>query len=277
MSAAEKVVYCQIDAHLDTNPKIRRAGRDARDIFEFVLRRVAIMRADGCLPIKYVDTWYLADQLMMSEDEARSGLGRAIEVKLLEIDESANMVRVPGWSEEWGRRPLSTGERQQRFRDKHPKSKSRVTESNGESRSVTESNESNAYRGEEKRGEEKSPDQRDTTLATILILEILKNNPRHKLGRQTPAEKTKTLNKWADYVRLMREVDGHSEEEIRAVIRWCQADSFWRGNILSTSKLREKWDQLVAQMSRGGSRLPVPKPIEQPTLTFRIGDIEVER
>jgi hypothetical protein len=276
----EKVVYCQVDAHLDTNPKIRKGGRDARDIFEFVLRRVAIMRTEGFVPVRYLEPWYLADQLMMSQEEAKSGLARAIEVELLRIDGSGAIAHIVGWSAEWGRTPLSNADRQQRHRDKQSESLGAVTDSNDAVTPplrVTGSNESNV--GEERRGEErKSPDQRDVALSLVLIFEIVKNYPRHALARLTGAEKDKRVAKWANHVRLMREVDGHGEDEIRTVIRWCQADSFWRGNIQSTEKLREKWDTLVAQMARNGARLPTStKPNEQHALKFTIGGIEVER
>ena len=65
---------------------------------------------------------------------------------------------------------------------------------------------------------------------------------------------------WQDAARLMLDKDGRSEEEIHAAIDWCQSHSFWRTNILSMPKLREKFDQLrkVAaseqQRPRTGSR-----------------------
>jgi hypothetical protein len=39
--------------------------------------------------------------------------------------------------------------------------------------------------------------------------------------------------------------DHRSYDEIAGIIRWCQADEFWRTNILSFDKLREKFDQLL--------------------------------
>jgi hypothetical protein len=38
--------------------------------------------------------------------------------------------------------------------------------------------------------------------------------------------------------------DERTEEQIHAAIDWCQDDEFWRVNILSMPKLREKFDQL---------------------------------
>ena len=56
----------------------------------------------------------------------------------------------------------------------------------------------------------------------------------------------------ADAMRLLIDKDGRTPEQIAAAIRWCQSDEFWRSNILSAVKLREKYDQLrlKAQQSR---------------------------
>lgn len=65
---------------------------------------------------------------------------------------------------------------------------------------------------------------------------------------------------WHDAARLMLDKDGRTEQEIHAAIDWCQAHHFWRTNVLSMPKLREKFDQLrkVAaseqQARPGGSR-----------------------
>ena len=45
----------------------------------------------------------------------------------------------------------------------------------------------------------------------------------------------------------MRERDGHSADEIKAIISFCQQDKFWKMNILSMGKLRDKWDRLWIQ------------------------------
>lgn len=155
--AEEILSWCKIDAHLDTNPKIRRAGRDGRDVFEFVVRRNSLMRLDGMVPIKYVAAWYLADVLMMSEDEARNGVSRAVTAGLIEVDEGAGMVRIVGWTTEWGRRPLTNTERQEAFRARKESPKSnehsaQVTPSNAESRPVTDV--TDQRRGDQIRGEE---------------------------------------------------------------------------------------------------------------------------
>jgi hypothetical protein len=51
-------------------------------------------------------------------------------------------------------------------------------------------------------------------------------------------------DRWRNSARLMMTRDERTEEQIHAAIDWCQDDEFWRVNILSVPKLREKFDQL---------------------------------
>lgn len=59
-----------------------------------------------------------------------------------------------------------------------------------------------------------------------------------------------------DAARLLIDRDGKTVDQIVRAIRWSQADEFWRSNILSMSKLREKYDQLrlAADRKRSSSR-----------------------
>lgn len=57
----------------------------------------------------------------------------------------------------------------------------------------------------------------------------------------------RNLKAWANDIRLMRERDGHKIEQITYLINWVAKDTFWRRNVLSPAKLREKWQQLVIQ------------------------------
>jgi|TARA_R110002096_G_scaffold288341_1_gene482082 hypothetical protein len=53
---------------------------------------------------------------------------------------------------------------------------------------------------------------------------------------------------WANDVRLMRVNDERSPREICEVFKWANEDSFWQSNILSPSKLREKFTALRTRM-----------------------------
>lgn len=88
---------------------------------------------------------------------------------------------------------------------------------------------------------EKSPPRfsdDDMAIAKEIFSGVCELNPKHK---------PPNMEKWADIVRLMRERDGRTHAEIRALWAWVHRDGFWMKNILSPDKLREKWDQLVIQ------------------------------
>lgn len=69
--------------------------------------------------------------------------------------------------------------------------------------------------------------------------------------------KRPTIGKgWRDAARLMLDNDGRTEEEIHQAIDWCQSHSFWRTNILSMPKLREKFDQLRKVAASEQTRRP---------------------
>lgn len=56
------------------------------------------------------------------------------------------------------------------------------------------------------------------------------------------------LETWAEHIEKLHRIDGKTYEQIEFMIRWVQANSFWRKNILSTAKLREKFNQLIPQV-----------------------------
>jgi hypothetical protein len=95
-------------------------------------------------------------------------------------------------------------------------------------------------REEERRKEpssRKAEQPRDdvTKLCTHLRARVASN------GVRLPEEISK---QWLTDARLMLDKDGRDLDEALRVIDWCTQDDFWRGNILSVTKLREKYDQL---------------------------------
>ncbi|MCX0185530.1 hypothetical protein NMV76_05130, partial [Escherichia coli] len=55
---------------------------------------------------------------------------------------------------------------------------------------------------------------------------------------------------WANDVRTMRMLDGRTHRQICEMFGRVQRDPFWVKNIMSPSKLREKWDELVIRLGR---------------------------
>lgn len=56
--------------------------------------------------------------------------------------------------------------------------------------------------------------------------------------------------KWAKEIEKMKRLDGRSEDEIRTALKFAVNDSFWKGNIRSAKKFREKFETLIVQSSR---------------------------
>ncbi|MDR1264352.1 MAG: hypothetical protein LBK42_01995 [Propionibacteriaceae bacterium] len=63
--------------------------------------------------------------------------------------------------------------------------------------------------------------------------------------------------RWLEAARLLLDADGKTEAQVNAAIDWCQRDDFWRANVLSMPKLREKYDQLRLAAARAS---PAAKP-----------------
>lgn len=93
---------------------------------------------------------------------------------------------------------------------------------------------------------EPNPEDRDT--AEWMWQTILAFDPDH-----TPAP---NLSAWANTIRLMRERDGRSDEQIRAVFTFASRDPFWQSNILSPLKLRKAFNTLRLQMQNNGRTRP---------------------
>ncbi len=76
-------------------------------------------------------------------------------------------------------------------------------------------------------------------LSELLFNLILERNPKNKKH---------DLQKWALQVDRMVRLDSRKVVDIEDVIKWSQANEFWQNNIISTQKLRDKFDQLYMKM-----------------------------
>jgi hypothetical protein len=101
--------WAKMSSNLDSNPKIRKAGRNGREVFLFIIRRNSELDMAGRIPEAHVEAWYLADQLMMPESDAVSGLSACVRTGLLRIEDGHAVI--VGWDDEWGKRPMTEAER----------------------------------------------------------------------------------------------------------------------------------------------------------------------
>lgn len=103
-------------------------------------------------------------------------------------------------------------------------------------------------------------------LALFIRQCVLENLP----GAKVPDSSPDKLKRWAYDVDLMLRIDKRSYEEIRQLMDWAHRDSFWKANILSPGKLREKWDTLVAHRKRDADRVRgAPKHLQPQANNFK--------
>lgn len=98
--------FAKLDCNLHSNRKVLRAGRVGREVWIFVLCINAQRGAHGEFPEAELEPWYVAHQLGMSEDEARTGIQACIDADLISIEDGT--VYLCGWNEDYGRGPKST-------------------------------------------------------------------------------------------------------------------------------------------------------------------------
>lgn len=106
-------------------------------------------------------------------------------------------------------------------------------------------------------GKKFSDDHEATVLTKLLVKMMLQNNPNARIPK---TEKQKEL--WIDSLEKIHRLDGYSYDQIKKAIIWSQNNDFWKANILSTKKLREKMPTLILQMDRNQSK-PQSRPMSR--------------
>ena len=84
-----------------------------------------------------------------------------------------------------------------------------------------------------------------------------------KVKEVTPQMKQPNLESWANTARLMAESDKFILRDVWDVFCWANSDNFWRTNILSVSKLREKYPELKAKSQGAPAKQEAPRPSRQ--------------
>lgn len=97
-----------------------------------------------------------------------------------------------------------------------------------------------------------SPD--DLAIASWMFDQLLEINPDHRPPK---------LEVWANDIRLLRERDSRTPEQIRWLFAWANNHDFWRANIQSPAKLRKQWDTLVVQAKTEDQKTSDPNGVGQ--------------
>lgn len=94
----------------------------------------------------------------------------------------------------------------------------------------------------------KSPSKEARDLAQTLSDFIFRNIPDRTVP--TPAQ----IMSWAADADKIHRLDKHSWESISSLLAWSQNHDFWKSNILSMNKFRQKWNTLSAQRQRDSNQ-----------------------
>ena len=82
-------------------------------------------------------------------------------------------------------------------------------------------------------------------LSKFLLSEIRENDENFLSG--SPNAEELAIQRWALDIERLIKLDHRSTEEIKTVIEFAQSNRFWKSNILSAKKLREKYTTLLLQ------------------------------
>lgn len=94
------------------------------------------------------------------------------------------------------------------------------------------------------------PDSFEVLCVNTLIHSCLENFPGAKVP-VTDLEKSQ----WCKYIEKMKRIDHRSEADIRTALEYAVTSDFWKANIRSASKFREKFETLLIQaQGRWGQR-----------------------
>lgn len=67
----------------------------------------------------------------------------------------------------------------------------------------------------------------------------------------------KHINTWSDDIEKLNRLDGYEYDLIRATMIWSQQDDFWKQNIQSGSKLRDKFETLLVRIKTEQESQPI--------------------
>lgn len=105
--------------------------------------------------------------------------------------------------------------------------------------------------GEGEGGSAETPPRADVDELCSTLADLIVSN-----GARPP-----TVTKaWKNSARLLIDRDGIPLSDALRVMRWCQSDEFWKANILSMPKFREKFDTLRLQSQRAPLRAVAGQP-----------------
>lgn len=212
-----------------------------------------------------------------SAARVREIVQRAVEIGALDdfTDGEPFTARISGWSSDQSAIRAATRQADKRDRDRvasageqkppqpsHAPSRS-VTASHRESHDHTrpdQSSKDDSLRSSSRRelddeqvGEQPITAENAPLCCLLADLIVENGSPRPRIGKR-----------WLAAEQLLLGKDERDPGEAERLVRWCQASEFWRPNVLSMAKFREKYDTLRLQSQRSESPIRAASTRESP-------------
>jgi len=180
----------------------------------------------------------IADKLNISESKAQRILKTFENEQQIEQQSSNQnrLITIVNWNEY----------QQNEQQDEHPVNNEWTTD---EQRVNTNKNVKNVKNIINKEYQKKySDDCFEMKCVNYLINSIKSEMPNAKLPSTDIA-----MDKWCDHIEKMKRIDKRTETDIWETLVFARSDTFWKTNIRSTSKYREKYETLYLQMKNKNS------------------------
>lgn len=272
------------------DPKLRRLPAVYKWIWVGLLLMAGASEERGvlrlCEGVPYLPE-DIADQLGLFDDEkthVQPALEKFRQLRMIDIDDEGSIYILNFDKRQYDKpsdKPLAVKERVKKHRDKKKES---VTDNDCNANETpcnaldkdtdTEidkenNNSSSEPAGSDTMNEPEKPSKStrkpkifsaesdEYRLSMLLRQRIIENDPNAKLPEPSP----EGMARWCKDMDLLLRVDKRTPAEVERIISWCQNDQFWKANILSVSKLREKFTTLNLQSTRAGPGRQSVKPV----------------
>lgn len=221
-------------------------GGDTVSVVIALLSEAMLQNKGGTVEYHYRN---LAHDAFTEREKAKEIVEAFIDNGFLRLEEGHDMsvvVTFPAWSRH------QAAFRKAKSRANKANAEANVTPGHDQSQNVTNRTEQDITEQNKKKGSSVVPTS-DAPLSHLLADLVAANDPNGKRPRVTET--------WAAEEDKLTRLDGRPREEAERLIRWVQADSFWRANCRSMPKFRKQYGQLYAnavaeaEKKRGGQEL----------------------
>jgi hypothetical protein len=251
------MLWCKLHTGIHRNPKIRKAGPRARDLYILLLCLNGEHEFNGVIPADYADPDCLALDLGETRETACNALETARNAGLFHVDEAGNLV-LTGYSDAWRPKLDKSTERVRAHRERKLASQRDDSHVTGETQ-VKPFHETAGNGGtgvtpsEESRGEKRREEKKESVAAPLLVAGALEVAEYLLAAIRSHKPDAKGEPKaWARDIDLAIRVDGRTVDSLKRAVDQAHrsADPFWRSNLLSGKALRKQCDRLLIKAAQ---------------------------